>query len=289
MKVRFAAINGLRMRYLEASEGNGPPLLLIHPVGYPAEIFARTLGGISWSVRLIAPDLPGQGFSEAPAEWSVAPQVFMARQVIALADALGIETFSILGSSLGGLVAALVALEAPSRVDNLVLVGTGSVFNDPSTQPKVLEAVYANGSRAYRDPSLETCRDRLSKTCFRAPPAEDILLAQLTAYALPGALETYRAIIDGLIASAADPASTAFPRLEALTMRSLVIVGEQDIRTSFEAHRAGCQRMRDARLLRLPDCGHLPYLEMPDEFNRAVSTFLLGSDSTFLLGSDSNL
>ena len=274
MKACFANVGGLGTRYITA--GDGPPLFLIHPVGYPAEIFARTLTGLADRLRMIAPDLPGQGFTEAPDAWPVPAQVFMARHVIALADQLGIERFSILGSSLGGLVAALVAIEAPDRIDGLVLVGTGSVFNDPSTQPKVLEAVFANGSRAYRDPSLDTLRARLANTCFRAPAADDILVSQMTAYALPGALDRYRSIIDSLIASVNEPTATAYPRLEQLTMRALVLVGEEDIRTSYEAHRLGCLRMGDARIVRLADCGHLPYLEKPEEFNDAVGEFLVG-------------
>lgn len=277
MKVSFANVGGLDTRFITA--GDGRPLFLIHPVGYPAEIFARTLTGMGDRVRMIAPDLPGQGFTGAPDSWPMPVQVFMARHVIALADQLGIERFSILGSSLGGLVAALVALEARDRVDSLVLVGTGSVFNHPSTQPGVLQAVFANGSRAYCDPSLDTLRARLANTCLRAPQADDILVSQMTAYALPGALERYRSIIDSLIASVTDPTATAYPRLEQLTMRALVIVGEQDIRTSYEAHRLGCLRMGRARLVRLAECGHLPFLEMPDEFNEAVAGFLTGIDA----------
>jgi 2-hydroxy-6-oxonona-2,4-dienedioate hydrolase len=274
MKVQFARINGLQTRYFVA--GDGPLLLLVHPVGYPAEIYARNIEPLSREHTVVALDLPGQGFSEAPAQWRPAPQVAMARHVSALALHLGFPCCSILGSSLGGIVAALVALHDTVRVERLVLVGTGSVFNEPSGQPAILERVYANGSRVYASPSLQTLRSRLANTCFVAPPADDILLAHLSAYALPGAGENYRLIVQGLSETIGDPACSVYPFLERLTMSALIVIGDEDTRTSYEAHRAGGLRMRDARLLRFARCGHLPFLECADEFNDAVESFLNG-------------
>jgi pimeloyl-ACP methyl ester carboxylesterase len=275
MKAAFATIDGLTTRYFVA--GAGPALILVHPVGYPAEVFTRTLTGLRDRFLLVAPDLPGQGFSDRPPVWHAAPQVVMADHVLALADHLGLRRFSILGSSLGGLVAALVAQRAPDRVDNLIVVGSGSVFNDPAGQPNILKTVYANGSRAYADPSLEACRARIANTCYRPPSADDILLTQLTAYARPGAAESYKSIIDGLIASVTDPAATVYPHLEKIRTRTLALVGANDTRTSAPAHRDGAARMPNATFASLPECGHLPFVERPAEFNALLSEFLQGA------------
>ncbi|HZQ62158.1 MAG TPA: alpha/beta fold hydrolase [Casimicrobiaceae bacterium] len=274
MKAQFVDVGGLRTRCLVA--GQGDAVLLVHPVGYPAEVFARTIAGLEDRFHLIAPDLPGQGFTAPPPTWNRAPQLIMADHVIELTRVLGLSKFSLLGSSLGGLVAALVALRAPERVAKLVLVGTGSVFNEPREQAAVLEQVYANGSRAYADPSLATLRARIANTCHGMPEAEDVLLATMTAYAWPGAREAYRAIIDGLIASIMERDATVFERLEQIRVPTLVVVGANDVRTSFEAHRRGAERMRDARVIQLPACGHLPFLERPGEFNAALAAFLHG-------------
>jgi pimeloyl-ACP methyl ester carboxylesterase len=270
----FCEILGLRLRYLTA--GTGPAVMLVHPVGYPAEIFARNIDALAAGFTVVAPDLPGQGFSAAPACWDAAPQEVMAGAVLALADHLGIDRFTVVGSSLGALVAARVALRHPERVDGLVLIGSGSVFNEPAGQPEVLGRVFANGSSAYRDPSLETCRARLANTCHSLPSAEDILLTQITAYALPGALDAYRAIIDGLCATIADPRSSAYAHLAQIRARTLVMVGADDVRTSFAAHAAGAARMPDARIVSYDACGHLPFLERPDRFNADLLRFLSG-------------
>jgi pimeloyl-ACP methyl ester carboxylesterase len=276
MKAQFVDVDGLTTRYLIA--GEGPLLLLVHPVGYPAEIYARNVDVLATGRTVVAMDLPGQGFSAAPPAWAPAPQVVMARHAAALATHLGHERFSIVGSSLGGLVAALVALNAPERVERLVLIGTGSVFNEPQGQPEVLQRVYANGSRAYADPSMAALRARIANTCFIAPDADDILLAHMTAYAWPGAANHYRQIIETLSATIANPACNAYPHLERMTMPTLIVAGDEDTRTSIDAHRRGGARMPDARLLTFARCGHLPFLECASAFNEAVDTFLRGGE-----------
>ncbi|MPS29166.1 MAG: alpha/beta hydrolase [Alcaligenaceae bacterium] len=275
MKAVFLDLHGLRTRYLIA--GGGPLLMLIHPVGYPAEIFARNIDELARDYTVVAPDLPGQGHSAAPAGWTDAPQVLMADQVLALAAHLGFDRLAVMGSSLGGLVAARAALQAPRRVTALVLTGTGSVFNEPAGQPEVLKTVYANGSRAYAEPSLPSLRARIANTCFRPPAADDILLAHMTAYALPGAAEAYRDIMARLVRSMGEGEALAFPHLEDIEARTLVIAGRDDTRTSLAAHREGAARMRDAAVLCFDECGHLPFLEHPRRFNEAVSRFLAES------------
>lgn len=272
LKARFINLRGLNTRYLTA--GNGPALLLVHPVGYPAEVFAHVMPRLAHHFTLIAPDLPGQGHSQAPADWDGAPQNFMAEHLLALADQLEIDRFAVLGSSLGGLIAALVALRAPARVAQLILVGTGSVFNLPASQPQALQAVYDNGSRAYADPSLDSCRQRLANTCHRMPAADDILLTQITAYALPGVGDAYRRIIEGVAATITDPACNAYDHLEALNTPTLVVVGTHDKRTSVPAHAAGVARMPNARLAEIDQCGHLPFLEYPETFASLTLEFL---------------
>lgn len=276
MRACFITVDGLRTRYLCA--GSGPALLLVHPVGYPADIFARNLESLASSHFVIAPDLPGQGFSEPPPCWHVAPQCFMAEHLAAVMRHLDLARYSVVGSSLGGLVAALLALRHPKSVDRLVIVGSGSVFNDPAGQPAVLQQVMANGSTAYVEPSLESCRRRIANTCFAPPQADDILTAHLTAYAWPGALEHYRSIIAAVSETALDPEASAYGHLEAIEAPTLVIVGREDKRTSYESHLAGTLRIPGARIATLEQCGHLPFLEQPEAFNSLLVRFLAGEE-----------
>src|SRR5262249_13015448 len=115
-------------------------------------------------------------------------------------------------------------------------------------------------------------------TCYREVEADDVVLAQMIAYALPSAFDNYKAIMSGLIASITDPSASVYPHLSKINNRALIIVGEKDIRTSLDSHRKGAARMGNAQLLSIPECGHLPFLELPEVFNTVVARFLAGED-----------
>ncbi len=124
----FTTIDGVRIHYQEAGHEDAPPLILIH--GFISsnlvwnEVFLPLANA---GFRVIAPDLPGYGYSDKPrnGEYTIASQ---ARAVLALMDRLGIEKATIVGASYGGAIAALMAIDCPERVSRLVLVG--AVSND---------------------------------------------------------------------------------------------------------------------------------------------------------------
>ena len=59
MKIKFADIDGIRTRYLH--EGDGPPLLLIHPVGTSGDMFCRNIDVLAKDFTVVAPDVLGHG------------------------------------------------------------------------------------------------------------------------------------------------------------------------------------------------------------------------------------
>lgn len=278
MRARFLDVNGLRTRVLESGTG-ASPLFLLHGVGLTADTWGRNIDALGQQHRVMAIDMPGHGFSDVPSLSVDAPQVVWAHHVLGLADLLNVEKFSIAGSSFSGLVAALVALIAPDRVERLVVVGSGTLFHASESRERALKATFENGRRAFQEPSIEMCRARLQAICY-SPSAvdENILLTQATAYALPGRLDAYRATIDGAIASANNTEAHALQRLEELRLPVLIITGRNDIRASVESHEEGRQRIPGAVLKIYSDCGHLPYMEHPIRFNEDVGNFLSAKD-----------
>ncbi|MGH8041810.1 MAG: alpha/beta fold hydrolase [Rudaea sp.] len=110
-------VNGTSIHYL--CEGVGPPLLLIHGLGSSGDDWAFQREDFTRAHRLVMPDLRGSGQSaKPPGPYSIAQ---FAADLWALLDALGIESTSILGFSLGGAVAQEMALTQPVRVRKLVL------------------------------------------------------------------------------------------------------------------------------------------------------------------------
>jgi len=120
--------DGLPVRYLGA--GEGPPLVLLHSAGDNSLDWRWVLPALARTHSVYAPDLPGSPDSaRLVADYSPA---FFERSVAAFLDALGIERATLVGNSLGGLIALRLALSDPACVDALVLVsgaGLGRAVN----------------------------------------------------------------------------------------------------------------------------------------------------------------
>lgn len=116
---RFADAGGLRIHYAEAGDPAAPPLLLLH--GWPQNhsMWGSTVAALQARFRLIAPDLRGFGWTEAPGEGYDGDT--FARDQVALLDALGIETAQVLGHDWGGWTAFLLGLDHPERVSRMLV------------------------------------------------------------------------------------------------------------------------------------------------------------------------
>jgi 2-hydroxy-6-oxonona-2,4-dienedioate hydrolase len=273
MRVAYAEAAGIRTRFLSA--GTGEALFLVHGVGASADSFTQNVRAIGEHFRVIAPDMIGHGFSAGGLLPSPAPHVQMAGQLLALADALGIQRFALAGTSYGALVAAHTALRWPGRVGKLVLIGSGSVFHPPERQAKTLRAAQANGRKAMEDASFDTCRKRLAALVHSPASIPDSLVyAQLNAYALPDRIAEYDKTLAAAIAAAESAAPTVHAQLGELQVPVRIIVGRQDPRADWREHEKAAARIPGAKLSIYDDCGHLPYLEHAARFNAELLEFL---------------
>jgi pimeloyl-ACP methyl ester carboxylesterase len=116
--------DGVALRVCEAGPRDGPPALLLHGWGATAHLWRMNILPLAVAGhRVIVPDLPGHGLSDAPEgrdEYTLGR--FVARMV-ALMDVLGVERAAIAAQSLAGKVAVRLALDHPERVASLALFG----------------------------------------------------------------------------------------------------------------------------------------------------------------------
>jgi pimeloyl-ACP methyl ester carboxylesterase len=126
---RFVELDGLRVHVAEAGDPGAPPVLLLH--GWPQHwyMWHRVIERMAPHRRLIAPDLRGFGWSDAPGDGYDAET--FARDQVALLDALGIERAAVLGHDWGGWTAFLLGIRHPERVSRMV------VCNAPHPWPRV--------------------------------------------------------------------------------------------------------------------------------------------------------
>jgi pimeloyl-ACP methyl ester carboxylesterase len=142
---RWIDFDGVRIFYREAGPVEAPAVLLPH--GYPCSSYEfrnyMALLGDRW--RLIAPDFPGSGYSDTPADYSYCfdgQAEFLGR----LADALGMERFALYLHDFGSQIGLRLAISSPDRVAALI-IQNGDIYED------VLGPEYANLKPYWDDPS----------------------------------------------------------------------------------------------------------------------------------------
>jgi len=237
--------------------GSGPPLLLIHGLGYARWGWEPVVEPLSRSFELLLFDNRGVGGSDAPpGPYTTAGLAADSLQVL---DEAGVERAHVVGTSLGGMVAQELALAAPERVDKLVLVcthpGGARAFPMPEQTVRLFEARAT--LREYVENSLDP---------DPRPQLVDRILEHRVATAQP--YEPWAA------QAAASLGFDACDRLAGLTTPTLVVHGDGDV--VVDPRNAGLlgELLPDARVKIYPGCGHLLMWQEPERFARDLEEFL---------------
>ncbi len=122
--MRFVAVrDGVRLRVLEAGPAGGRPIVLLHGWGASAYSYRGAIPALSAAgFRVIAPDLPGHGLSDKPPELEHYTRPAMIAAAAALLDALDVRDAVVVGVSMGGAIAAGLAVEHQPRVARAALI-----------------------------------------------------------------------------------------------------------------------------------------------------------------------
>jgi len=273
MRVRFADLAGIRTRYYVAGEGE--PVLFIHGGGAGADTWARNIAATGTVAQALAPDLLGHGFTDAPDLTGLVPQQAQVDHLFRFIDALGLRDCTLVGSAYGALFAVLMYFQRPDLVRRLVLVGSGSIFDTEERQADITQASVSNQMQALDDPTPTAIRRRNTGSNFdKTDTFEEIVLLQLTALSLPGRKEAYRWMTGGIRAAAGRPEFQVAQRLEQIGVPTLVISGRDDPRADWRRVTEGATRIPNAEVHILDQCGHKPFSEQAEQFNRLVTGFL---------------
>ena len=136
MRDRAIELRGLRFRYRESGDASRPSLVLLHQLGRDGADWDAVAAALEDRFRVFALDQRGHGESARTPSYSFEA---MRDDVLAFCDALGLPRFSLIGHSMGGTVAFLVAEAAPDRVEALVVEDTpppqGASLPEPPAEP----------------------------------------------------------------------------------------------------------------------------------------------------------
>ena len=271
---RFIGVNGITVHYKMAGSGR-PALVLLH--GFAASTFSwrEVIGPLAEVGTVVAFDRPGFGLTERPLRWTgrspYSPEA-QADLTVGLMDALGIGRAVLVGNSAGGTVALLTTLTWPERVEALVLVdpavyvGGGTpgwlrpLLNTP--QMRHLGPLLA---RRIQDWGMDFGRSAWHNPAKLAPEIWE-------GYTRPLRAENWdRALWE--VTRASHPLGLE-KRLGEVQVPVLVITGDDDriVPTRQGVRLAG--EIPGARLVVIPECGHVPQEECSGPFLEAVGAFL---------------
>jgi pimeloyl-ACP methyl ester carboxylesterase len=253
------SIAGRALHY--EARGAGRPLVLLHGFPFSSESFWPQLDAPPPGCRLLVPDHRGFGRS-APGDGPSTMEA-LADDVLALMDALGLPQALIGGVSMGGYVALALTRRDPGRVAGLVLIDTQSSADDEAGRAR-REAVARDVETTGAGPLVDAMLPRLL-----APHADAAVRARLEAL--------MRAQPPAAIAAASRGMATRADARDILSRFGgpcLVVVGEHDVITPPDKARAMAALVPQARLEVIPEAGHLPNLEQPAAFARAMEAFL---------------
>jgi pimeloyl-ACP methyl ester carboxylesterase len=275
LKAAIADVGGVETRYFHEGT-SGPAVLLIHGVGMSGAGWLRNIDALAKDFQVCAPDLLGNGMTHWGDYPEGPPHPHVLKHLADFVDHLGWRSFSVVGSSFGALIAALLYLRMPDRVKKLVGISSASFIATDEELAVALRESYANGSSAVFSPTLETCQRRMERICFdpaAVPP--ELVFMQLTEYAVPWAKKSYEQRMQGMMNVAACRPYRVQNRLEELRLPALLLWGLNDPRAHYPRAQEAVKRMPDARLIAFDRCKHFPHLEHASKFNGLVRAFLL--------------
>ena len=244
-----------------AQSGDGSPLFLFHSLLSDRVSFDAIVPELSKSFRVIVPELPGFGRSQAVTGGLAAVADRMAEAVEHAADG---EDAIVLGNGYGGFVALQMAIRHPDIATRLVLADCGAAFSEPGREAfrSMAAASMTKGLSAITDVAMR----RLFAPEFQAGHPE--LMQDRREAFLRTDPEVFRAACDALAAL------DLRPELGKVRVPALVLVGEHDEATPPPMSHELAAGLPQAYLEIIPGCAHVPQLQSPRLFLDVIGDFL---------------
>jgi pimeloyl-ACP methyl ester carboxylesterase len=270
--LRQVELAGTPVNYVDLGAGDKEPIVFVHGLGGQWQNWLENLPRAALERRVIALDLPGFGRTPLPHDEITISGY--GRCVDSLCDQLELGRVDIIGNSMGGYIAAEVAIQFPQRIDQLLLVSAAGITSaDIVRRPiftagRIATAVTAHSSAQYR-------------AIASRPKSRHMALALVARH--PSLLRADLAY-EGFIKGAGGPGFEAAlhacleydfrDRLPEIRQPTLIVWGEKDsiipVRDAQEFERL----IADSRKVVMKDTGHIPMAERPGAFNDVMMDFL---------------
>lgn len=266
---RWVEVDGVSANVIEM--GAGPPLLLVHGLAGRWQNWLENIPRFAATRRVVAVDLPGFGASPMPrGEISIAGY---ARFLEGVCEALSIDAAAVVGNSMGGQIAAELAITSPQRVERLMLVSAAGISAEQVQRRAVMtggRVVAALMTRAAARHAVLARRPGTRRIALgfvvRHPERLSAPLAHelMEGAAKPGFLPALEAVLTHRISE----------RLAQIACPTYVVWGEDDHVIPVRDAARFEKLVPDVRVEVWPDTGHVAMLERPARFNALLEAFL---------------
>ncbi len=266
-QAEYITINvwALKVHYAEA--GDGPVVALLHGLADSLLSWYCNIDALADAgYRVIVPDLPGSGDSDKPDHLEYDPDS-AADLVYDFTQELNVERFSLVGSSAGGLISGLFALEHPEMAEKMALVGSGGFGRRVSWLLRAV-SVPVLGNIVYQPWVNE--KMGITKRLFHRPPAilEELLPTMNRMRQLPGARSAVlRGIRSSITLRGVRKAGYIMDRPKSSDVPLMTVRVAEDVR----------RELPGSIVQVIPECGHWPQMEKPSVFNPMLIDFLGGA------------
>jgi 3-oxoadipate enol-lactonase len=256
----FAELPDVRIHYDIAGPASVPALVFSNSLGATLSMWDPQLPALQKQFRVLRYDTRGHGQSSVMLGPYAIEQ--LARDVIALLDALKLDRVYFCGLSMGGQTGMWLALNAPNRLHKLILCDTAAKIGTPELWNSRIGAVQKGGMKAISTAVME----RWFSATYRANSPEVVAAIKLI-------LENLNP--DGYIANCAAVRDfDAREAIAAITVPTLVIAGTHDAATTPSDGHYLADRIAGAHYVEL-NAAHLSNMEDAARFTSEVSKFLL--------------
>jgi pimeloyl-ACP methyl ester carboxylesterase len=271
LEARYETVDGRRLRYVRA--GSGPAVVLVHGFGSSLYTWKDLIAPLAARHDVVALDLPGFGQSDQPADLSFED---FPRAVVGLMDRLSLDRAALVGNSMGGAAAVVVAARHPERVLSLVLIDAAGFNLAEADRPGIVRLTGSPlGALVSALPGKRLVVEASLRQVFHddARVTPERVSEYLAAALRPGtfaALRSLGASLEGRSSLVAE----SLPLVEA---RTLVLWGGEDRWIPLAHAERFVAAIPGARKVVIPACGHVPQEEVPAEVARLLLEFLSAS------------
>lgn len=248
----------------QAQRENAPTLLLLHGYTASKELWLRFANNLDGRYNIIIPDLAGHGETGFDPQWSYSPSA-QATRLKRLLDTLGVERVSVIGNSMGGLIAANFALQYPEHTEAIVVIDPAGVSAPVASRA---EKLFQQGQSPFEIDNWDDFQEFYGMTMAEPPFIPEFVLR--------GMAKRYQEHKAEYIQIAEDfrNLDQLDGRLNEITVPTLIIWGSADQLLDVSAAAVWYKGIPSAELEIFEGIGHMPMVERPAQTAERTIDFL---------------